>query len=72
MSKANWTMDIRMLGSQATEKRCVGRTVRIGVLSAVAPRDTFNGVGVGRKAGSDVGEAVRWGHFFDFVDGLGR
>ncbi len=30
----------------------------------MAPRDTFNGVGVGRKAGSEAGEAVRWGHFF--------
>jgi len=39
----------------------------LGVLSVVAPRDTFNGVGVGRKAGSEVGEAVRWGHFFSAV-----
>ena len=30
----------------------------------VAPRDTFTGVGVGRKTGSEAGEAVRWGHFF--------
>ena len=30
----------------------------------MAPRDTFNGVGVGRKAGSEAGEAVRWGHYF--------
>jgi hypothetical protein len=30
----------------------------------VAPRDTYKGVGVGRKAGCEAGEAVRWGHFF--------
>jgi hypothetical protein len=30
----------------------------------VAPRDTFTGVGVGRKAGSEAGEAIRWGHSF--------
>lgn len=30
----------------------------------MAPRETFNGVGVGRKAGSETGEAIRWGHFF--------
>ena len=30
----------------------------------MAPRDTCNGVGVGRKAGSEAGEAVRWGHLF--------
>src|SRR4029077_1493377 len=30
----------------------------------MAPRDTFNGVGVGRKAWSEAEEAVRWGHFF--------
>ncbi len=30
----------------------------------VAPRDTFTGVGVGRKAGSEAGEAIRWGHYF--------
>ena len=29
-----------------------------------APRDTFDGVGTGRKTGSEVGEAIRWGHFF--------
>src|SRR5438132_65562 len=53
----------RILGSQATEKRCVRRTVGIGVLSVTAPRDTFTGVGVGRKTGSEAGEAIRWGHF---------
>jgi len=36
----------------------------IRVLSAVAPRDTFKGFGVGRKTGSEAGEAVRRGHFF--------
>jgi hypothetical protein len=55
---------LRDSGSQATKKRFAGRTVQIGVLSLVAPRDTFNGVGVGRKAGSEVGEAVRRGHLF--------
>lgn len=40
------------------------RTLWNGVLWIVAPRDTFNGVGVGRKTGSEAGEAVRWGHFF--------
>lgn len=30
----------------------------------MAPRDTFYGVGIGRKAGSEVGEAIRWGHLF--------
>ncbi len=30
----------------------------------VAPRDTFTGVGVGRKAGSEAGEAICWGHFW--------
>ena len=30
----------------------------------MAPRDTFTGVGVGRKAGSEAGEAIRWGHYF--------
>src|SRR5438132_11660531 len=54
----------RILGSQATEKRCAHRTVGIGVLSVTAPRDTFTGVGVGRKTGSEAGEAIRWGHFF--------
>jgi hypothetical protein len=29
----------------------------------MAPRDTFTGVGVGRKACSEAGEAIRWGHF---------
>ena len=29
-----------------------------------APRDTFDGVGFGRKTGTEVGEAIRWGHFF--------
>src|SRR5438132_7158604 len=53
----------RILGSQATEKRCAHRTVGIGVLSVTAPRDTFTGVGVGRKTGSEAGEAIRWGHF---------
>lgn len=32
-------------------------------MSSTAPRDTCKGVGVGRKAGSEAGEAVRWGHF---------
>jgi hypothetical protein len=32
----------------------------------LAPRDTFTGVGVGRKAGSEAGEAIRWGHFFSW------
>jgi hypothetical protein len=32
-------------------------------VSVVAPRDTFNGVGVGRKTGSEAGEAIRRGHF---------
>ena len=54
----------RILDSQATEKRRVRRTVGIGVLSAMAPRDTFTGVRVGRKAGSEAGEAIRWGHCF--------
>lgn len=36
--------------------------IRVGL--AVAPRDTFDGVGPGRKTGSEVGEAIRWGHFF--------
>ncbi len=30
----------------------------------MAPRDTYKGVGVGRKACSEAGEAVRRGHFF--------
>ena len=30
----------------------------------MAPRDTFTEVGVGRKARSEGGEAIRWGHFF--------
>ncbi len=62
----------RILRRQATEKRCVCRTVGIGVLSAMAPRDTFNGVGVGRKAGSEAGEAIRWGHSSNFIVGPGR
>ena len=32
----------------------------------VAPRDTFTGVGVGRKACSEAGEAIRWGHLFSW------
>jgi hypothetical protein len=35
----------------------------------VAPRDTFTGVGVGRKACSETGEAIRWGHFFSWRGG---
>ena len=35
----------------------------------MAPRDTFTGVGVGRKAWFEAGEAIRWGHFFCFVAG---
>ena len=59
--------------SQATEKRCARRTVGNGVLFAVAPRDTFTGVGVGRKAGSEAGEAIRWGHsFYAVIVGLGQ
>jgi hypothetical protein len=34
----------------------------------VAPRDTFDGVGVGRKTGSGAEEAIRRGHFFYGVD----
>src|SRR5947208_15871477 len=30
---------------------------------SVAPRDTFNGVGDGRKTAFEAGEAIRWGHF---------
>ena len=30
----------------------------------LAPRDTFIGVGVGRKAGFETGEAINWGHSF--------
>jgi hypothetical protein len=41
-----------------------GHGTHTGVRLAVVPRDTFNGVGVGRKTGSEAGEAVRWGHFF--------
>jgi len=37
----------------------------------VAPRDTFTGVGVGRKAGSEAGEAIRWGHFLSRRLGVG-
>jgi hypothetical protein len=55
---------LKILGSQATEKRFAGTTDMIGVRSSVAPRDTFNGVGVGRKTCSEVEEAIRWGHFF--------
>src|SRR5437660_9356317 len=29
---------------------------------SVAPRDTFNGVGDGRKTAFEAGEAIRWGH----------
>jgi len=29
----------------------------------LAPRDTFPGVGVGRKTGSEAGEAIRLGYF---------
>src|SRR5207249_9433950 len=61
----------RLPSSQATEKRCAGRTVGSGVLSVVAPRDTFTGVGVGRKAGSEAGEAIRWGHFLSRRLGVG-
>jgi hypothetical protein len=61
--------DPGILGSQATEKECAGRTVGIGVLSAMAPRETFKGVGVGRKARSEAGEAVRRGHFFNVIVG---
>lgn len=61
-----------ILGSQATEKRCGGRTVGIAVVSAMAPRDTFTGVGVGRKAGSEAGEAIRWGHSFGQVEHAAR
>jgi hypothetical protein len=34
------------------------------VLFALALRDTFEGDGVGRKTGSESGEAIRWGHLF--------
>src|SRR5437763_1971570 len=61
----------RILGSQATEKRCVGRTVEIGALWAVDPRDTLTGVGVGRKTGSEAGEAIRWGRFLSRRLGVG-
>ena len=37
----------------------------------MAPRDTFTGVGVGRKAGSEAGEAIRWGHSL-FDGSVGR
>ena len=39
----------------------------------MAPRDTFTGVGVGRKTGSEAGEAIRWGHLFpgDFASVFG-
>jgi hypothetical protein len=30
----------------------------------MAPRDTFDGLGVGRKAGCEAEEAIRWGRFF--------
>jgi len=30
----------------------------------LALRDTFTGVGVGRKTGSEAGEAIRRGHLF--------
>lgn len=53
-----------LVSSQATQKRRGGTTIDLGVPSSVAPRDTCNGVGVGRKAGPDAGEAIRWGHFF--------
>ena len=33
------------------------------VLLATAPRDTFNGLAVGRKTCFEVEEAVRWGRF---------
>ena len=42
-------------------------------MSLVAPRDTFDGVGVGRKTGSEAKEAIRRGHFFSdaqFTDRL--
>ena len=35
-----------------------------GVAFVVAPRDTFNGLGVGRKTDFEVGEAIRWGLLF--------
>jgi hypothetical protein len=41
-----------------------GHRGHFGVRLGVAPRDTFTGVGVGRKTGSEAGEAIRWGHFF--------
>jgi len=37
----------------------------------LAPRDTFTGVGVGRKAGSEGGEAIRWGHLVSRRLGVG-
>ena len=37
----------------------------------MAPRDTFTGVGVGRKACSEAGEAIRWGHFLSRRLGVG-
>jgi hypothetical protein len=55
-------------GSQATERRLVGTSPTSAVLLAVAPRDTRTGVGVGRKTGSEAGEAIRWGHLFSGED----
>jgi hypothetical protein len=40
------------------------RTTEVGVTSSTAPRDTFEGVGFGRKAGFEARETIRWGHFF--------
>lgn len=41
-----------------------GHNAGFPLLFVSAPRDTFDGVGTGRKTGSEAGEAIRWGHFF--------
>src|SRR6267154_5735631 len=44
---------------QATRQSRTGTRVESGVLSSLALRDTFDGVGAGRKTGYEAEEAIR-------------